>query len=492
MDSFGIKLTTTVDGSSIQSQLKAISKRLKPIRIKVNMDDKALKSIRTFNKEMRNLRNTATDTGKQVNKSLTPNTKKSQKEIDNLKKSVSQMGDSQKKAVEGVTGAQSKQKKSLSEVVRGWQKLNQEVTKYNKKGEAEITQKYSKPNSEDVLTVTKTPKDELLRYNIAENHLKLEKRQQAEALKSKSIAEQLIATQERLRLKLQQMGNQGQLSAQSLSRMGNSVNTAKSVAQLNKLETQLKRVEASSKSLQAQRALESRVNNARAQFETNTQKLTQGLAGNMSPKHTEQLTNLTKQYNRLNSLTPDVMNKTKALSRQFSLLAVDVRKADAGMSRFAGQTASAMLRIPIYAAGMAAMYAPIIALRDALRQIVELDSQMTVLERVSNGTIQINDAMESSIDIAERLGNTIGEVNEGLIAFARQGYRGTDLSAITEVATVMGNVSDLTVDDSASALTAAMKGFNIEAEDSIRIVDQLNEVDKFIVPYVSDDILQIA
>lgn len=41
----------------------------------------------------------------------------------------------------------------------------------------------------------------------------------------------------------------------------------------------------------------------------------------------------------------------------------------------------------------------------------------------------------------------------------------------------MSNVSTMNLEESMSKLTAATKVFNIEAEDSLRVVDALNEVD---------------
>src|SRR5690606_5190479 len=43
--------------------------------------------------------------------------------------------------------------------------------------------------------------------------------------------------------------------------------------------------------------------------------------------------------------------------------------------------------------------------------------------------------------------------------------------------TLLGNISDLSVDESASILTAALKGFNIEAERGLHVINALNEVD---------------
>lgn len=209
----------------------------------------------------------------------------------------------------------------------------------------------------------------------------------------------------------------------------------------------------------------------------NVDKLGRAVHGTISPEHQRALDNYIANMMRLDTNIPGWQQKLSRYGAEFSNLRDQVIHADQGFARFSKQMASAMLRVPIYAATISAMYAPMRMFQDALQQTIEIDSQLTVLDRVSNGTIEMNTALEDSIDIANRLGNVVSEVNDVLINFARQGYRGDDLTAISEVATVMSNVSDLGAEDAASSLTAAMKAFNIEAKDSIEIVDSLNEVD---------------
>ena len=48
---------------------------------------------------------------------------------------------------------------------------------------------------------------------------------------------------------------------------------------------------------------------------------------------------------------------------------------------------------------------------------------------------------------------------------------------LTEYATLLGNISELSVEDSSGILTAGLKAFNMEAEHGIHIVNALNEVD---------------
>jgi TP901 family phage tail tape measure protein len=126
---------------------------------------------------------------------------------------------------------------------------------------------------------------------------------------------------------------------------------------------------------------------------------------------------------------------------------------------------------------MTAFYAPLRLFQDAISQIIEIDTQLTTLERVAGEQVNINEILQESIILADQLGNKVSQINDGLIEFARQGFSGDELLKITEFATLMANVSDLSVQDAASSLTAAIKGFSMEAENAIHVVDALNEVD---------------
>lgn len=62
--------------------------------------------------------------------------------------------------------------------------------------------------------------------------------------------------------------------------------------------------------------------------------------------------------------------------------------------------------------------------------------------------------------------------------FKKSGYSDDDAAVLTEVATIYQNVADeaLTAGEASSFIIAQMKAFDIEANDSIDIINQLNEV----------------
>ena len=116
-------------------------------------------------------------------------------------------------------------------------------------------------------------------------------------------------------------------------------------------------------------------------------------------------------------------------------------------------------------------------MQDIINQIIEIDKQMTVLERVSNGEIDRQHILRESIELADRLGNKITSINEGLSEFSRMGFRGEGLIAMTEAATLFSNISEMNVTEASSALTSALKGFQMLPDEAMRVVDSINEVD---------------
>ncbi|WP_405101406.1 phage tail tape measure protein [Oceanobacillus sp. FSL H7-0719] len=117
-------------------------------------------------------------------------------------------------------------------------------------------------------------------------------------------------------------------------------------------------------------------------------------------------------------------------------------------------------------------------LQSAIEQVVILDTQMTDLRRVMDAAPHTyNNLLQESISLSSELGNRVQDVNSALVEFARQGYDPSTLLNLTETATIASNISELETTEAMSSLTASMSAFNIEASDSISIIDKLNEVD---------------
>ena len=139
----------------------------------------------------------------------------------------------------------------------------------------------------------------------------------------------------------------------------------------------------------------------------------------------------------------------------------------------------AMARVPVWMASMTAFYGTIHSFQNMSREIFEVDKALTDLKRVASDNINIDHIFKGAIDLADQLGNNIHEVMQTLNDFARTfgDFNERQLLAITKTATLMANVSDLTVKEAGETLVGTMNAFGILADESIKIADSFNEVD---------------
>lgn len=129
------------------------------------------------------------------------------------------------------------------------------------------------------------------------------------------------------------------------------------------------------------------------------------------------------------------------------------------------------------------------AMQDMVQQVFDLDESLVELDKVtdlsSEGLRQLED---DAFEVGEQIGATGKDVVDATTLFAQAGYEAKDALDLGEQAIMLKNVSEAgaTAEGSANTLIAAMKAFNIEAEDSTHIVDALNKVSNKHAVAVSD------
>ena len=117
-------------------------------------------------------------------------------------------------------------------------------------------------------------------------------------------------------------------------------------------------------------------------------------------------------------------------------------------------------------------------LKNMYKTVVELDSAMVGLRKVSNETEQAyNDFFVTATKNAKELGATITDVINSTTEFARLGYNLADATKLSEVATLYKNVGDgIDIDQATTSIISTMKAFNITADNALEIVDKYNKV----------------
>lgn len=124
-----------------------------------------------------------------------------------------------------------------------------------------------------------------------------------------------------------------------------------------------------------------------------------------------------------------------------------------------------------------ALYAAGDAIKTMVNNVKQLDSAMVELRKVTDETeTTYNRFLDKAADKAVGLAATVSDLTTTTAEFAKLGYSLNEAFELAQTATVYSNVGDLSVGDATKNIVSIMKSFNIEAKDSIQIVDMLNEV----------------
>ena len=130
----------------------------------------------------------------------------------------------------------------------------------------------------------------------------------------------------------------------------------------------------------------------------------------------------------------------------------------------------------------AAYAAALMVLRKAIREVynnvVELDKAVTDLQVASGKTrAEVQAMVKDYSKLAQELGTTTAKVAEGADTWLRQGYAGAEANILLSDSTKLAVLGQMESKEAATALTSAMKGYKVEVNDAIGIVDKFTAVD---------------
>lgn len=118
-------------------------------------------------------------------------------------------------------------------------------------------------------------------------------------------------------------------------------------------------------------------------------------------------------------------------------------------------------------------------LRQVYRNVVDIDSAMTELKKVTDETSgAYSKFLSEAGDRAKTVGSTVSDIVNATADYARLGYNLDDAKTLADVSAVYYNVGD-DLDSFTTAtdnIVGTMKAFNLQADDAIGLVDKLNEV----------------
>ena len=116
--------------------------------------------------------------------------------------------------------------------------------------------------------------------------------------------------------------------------------------------------------------------------------------------------------------------------------------------------------------------------REISSTVTELNSNLIELAKVSDTSIkELYNNFSDFKDIAEETGGTINDIIESTADWARNGYNLPESKELARLSSIFQNIGDgLTESQANEYLVSTLKGFNLEAEQAIEIMDKINNV----------------
>lgn len=191
---------------------------------------------------------------------------------------------------------------------------------------------------------------------------------------------------------------------------------------------------------------------------------------------------LAKEFEKLNDSAKNATTTFPDASKKFSELKVAAE--DAGLaSQSLGERLKKLFNDHLKTAiVMAGLHLIQTGLREIYQNVVDIDTAMTNLRKVSTGSAADYDQfLSGAATRAKKLGATITDVIDASSEFSRLGFNLDESSILGDAAVMYKNVSEYeNIEEASQSIVSTMQAFNIQAENVMSIVDRFNEVGKLI------------
>lgn len=116
-------------------------------------------------------------------------------------------------------------------------------------------------------------------------------------------------------------------------------------------------------------------------------------------------------------------------------------------------------------------------LRQMYEAVYDIDTAMTELYKVTDeSTSRYAQYLNNAKKSAQELGRSVSSYINQTASWAKLGFNIDEAEELSKISSIYANVGDIEDETAVSDMVTAMKAFNIEASNSITIVDALNEL----------------
>lgn len=177
-----------------------------------------------------------------------------------------------------------------------------------------------------------------------------------------------------------------------------------------------------------------------------------------------------KEKKALDDLGKSTKNHTKSLKDNNSA-------TENWLSSHSRSIAIAIRSTAVWGLATTAIYGSQRAMREMHQTMMEVNSEMIALRRVMNeATTNFDDLRNTATDLGVEFAANVQDVVSSMVEWGRQGRSQVEVIELTEAALLATNVAQMDASQSVDLLTSALLQFNMEASESVAIIDRWNEV----------------
>lgn len=168
----------------------------------------------------------------------------------------------------------------------------------------------------------------------------------------------------------------------------------------------------------------------------------------------------------------------KAWNTEFEQFNTKVKEAGLHTQSLGDKLKAAFKNFASFFSASRLMYQAFSELKQMISNVKDLDAAMINLKKVTDETDASYDRFLTNAKAkAVELGTTVKDLVDATTNFSRLGFSLSESEELGQLATIYANVGDLnSIDDATNSMISTMKGFGIEAENVVDILDRFNEV----------------
>lgn len=165
-------------------------------------------------------------------------------------------------------------------------------------------------------------------------------------------------------------------------------------------------------------------------------------------------------------------NAIRRLTEDFRNFKGEARSVGVATSSFFNNMGS---QLKMLVSRWVSLYAVIGKIRTMIDYVTQLDSAMTKLKRVTDETAAGYERfLETAKESARETNTTLVDTVEQAAKWAKSGYDAATSAELAKTSLIYSIVGDIDNDTAVSDLVTALRGFRLEAEDAISVVDKLD------------------